>query len=475
MDTVTHYHWLEKRRDDAGSAMILTLMVMALVTGLATTIAVVTISNLQSSLRAQQAGSALNAADAGVAQAMAYLRNSGVRNLTCSPSTPATSNCAGLWGRDQPASVPVPGVIGQAYSVWIERVTPYTSTRPGLYRIHSDGTASGAASRTVTADVGVTTTNVPKGIFTRTISGGGSTSVARESIFATGCVYDRSKIAMSGMDLAYGIPVAVHSSQIITESNGTGQYCPTTKKPIHNPSASGNARYCKSLYPYDQDRLGSGSLSGTSCESAKTQYPTYYGARDLDEDGTIDVDGSLIKDDAALFALFGIGSPALSPAQIDQMRIVAQSQGNFFTSATGWASPDEANAVMFFDLTQVDRNSSRTVDLNDITGFSREANLSDADATCESRSLVIVIEGGNAKLNSNQRLFASLFLTSPAPYGQVLKANGSSDFIGTIYADNVNLVGTANLSMDGCFLANISPALLGLNLSNYREEDRGLS
>lgn len=473
MDTGTHQHWLERRRDDAGSAMILTLMVMALVTGLATTVAVVTISNLQSSLRAQQAGSALNAADAGVAQAMAYLRNSGVRNLTCSPSTPATSSCAGLWGRDQPASIPVPGVIGQAYSVWIERVTPYTSTSAGLYRIHSVGTASGAASRTVTADVGVTTVNVPKGIYARTISGGGSASVARESIFATGCVYDRSKIAMSGMDLAYGIPVAVHSSQIITESNGTGQYCPTTKKPIHDPSKNGAARHCNSSYPYDQDRLG-GSLLGSSCESTQTQYPTYYGARDLDTNGTTDVDGSFIKDDAALFGLFGIRSPALSPAQLDQMRIVAQSQGNFFTSATGWASPDEANAVMFFDLSQAPTNS-RTVDLNDITGFSREANLSDADAACESRSLVIVIEGGNAKLNSNQRLFASLFLTSPAPYGQVLKANGNSDFIGTIYADNVNLVGTANLSMDGCFLANISPALLGLSLSNYREEDRGLS
>jgi hypothetical protein len=474
MNTGTYRHWFDRRRDDAGSAMVLTLMVMALVTGLATTVAVVTISNLQSSLRAQQAGSALNAADAGVAQGMAYLRNSGVRDLTCSPATPATSNCTRPWGRDQPASVLVPGVIGQSYRVWIERVTPYTPSSPGLYRIHSLGAVSGAASRAVTADVGVTTTNVPKGIFARTISGGGNASVARESIFATGCVYDRSKITMSGMDLAYGIPVAVHSSQIITESNGTGQYCPTTKKPIHDPSATGNDRYCKGLYPHDQDRLGGGSLSGTSCESAKTQYPTYYGARDLDEDGTIDVDGSLIKDDAALYDLFGIRSPALSPAQVDQMRIIAQSQGNFHTSATGWASPDESNAVMFFDLAQAPTNS-RTVDLNDITGFSRSADVADTDIACESRSLIIIIEGGNAKLNSKQRLFASLFLTSPAPYGQVLKANGTSDFIGTIYADNVNLVGTANLSMDGCFLANISPALLDLSLSNYREEDRGLS
>lgn len=101
--------------------------------------------------------------------------------------------------------------------------------------------------------------------------------------------------------------------------------------------------------------------------------------------------------------------------------------------------------------------------------------MADTDPACDSRSLVIVIVGGNAKLNSSTQLFASLFLTSTAPYGQVLKDNGNSEFIGTIYADNVNLVGTANISMDKCFLANVSPALMDVSVKNYREDDRGLS
>jgi hypothetical protein len=128
---------------------------------------------------------------------------------------------------------------------------------------------------------------------------------------------------------------------------------------------------------------------------------------------------------------------------------------------------------MFFDLTQSDPGG--TVDLNDITGFSRTDNLSEADPSCGSQSLVIVVEGGNVKLNSNQQLFASIFLTSSAPYGQVFKATGTSNFIGTIYADTVNLTGTANVSIDECFLANVSPALLELSVGSYREEDRGLS
>lgn len=450
---------------DAGSALVMTLMVLALVTALSTTVAVVTIDNLQGSWRAQQAGAALGAADAGVAQAMSYLRNNGVRDLACTSATPTATGCNQPWGSANPKKVTLPTTAGQAYQVWIERVLPFPSNEPGTYRIHATGTASGEASRTVVTDVEVATTEVPKGIFARSISGGGNAAVTRESVFSTGCIYERSKIQMNTteMDVAYGIPVGVHSSQIITDSNGSGQLCPTTKKPIHSA-----AKPCNTDYPNDQDSLGGGL--GTSCGSVQTKYPDYYGARDLNGDGSNDVNGSYIRDDASLFKLFGITSPALSQSQMEQLKMIAQSQDNYWTKATGWTSPDEANAVMYFDLASTDAGG--LVDLNDISGFGRAANLS-ADATaCSTRSLVIVIDGGNAKLNSNQELAASLFLTSSAPYGQIKKANGTSNFIGTIYADAVNLVGTTNLSLDECFLDNVSPALLDFSVSAYRELDR---
>ena len=457
---------------DRGSAMVITLMVLALVTALSTTVAVVTINNLQSSVRAREAGAALNAADAGIAQALAHLRTSGVRDLGCTVAAPTAPACSRAWGSSSPSRVDLSADTGQTYEVWIEAVLPFPANDPGRYRIHSTGTASGQATREAVTDVTVTTVSVPKGIFARTINGGGDASVARESIFSTGCVYNRQKIEMvtGEMDAAYDIPIAVHSSQIITESNGTGQYCPTTNRPVHRTGQrNATPRPCNPSYPYDQDRLG-GDLAGTSCASAETLYPTYYGARDLNGDGAADVDGSFIRDDATLQELFGIKSPVLSQAEVDRIRTIAQSQGNYWTKATGWTSPDEANAVMFFDLTTTDPGG--TVDLNDIVGFGRAANVGSTDAACQSRSLMIVIEGGNVRLNSNQQLAASVFLLSSAPYGQVFKANGTSTFIGTIYADTVNLTGTADLSMDECFLANVSPALLDLRTANYRELDR---
>ena len=455
---------------DRGSSLIITLMVLALVTALSTTLAAVSIANLRAALSAQRGGSAVNGADAGIAQAMAYLRNNGVRGLACSPTCPANP-----WGnRASPATVSLTGPAGQSYRVWIEPLAAFPTNDPGRYLIHSTGTASGAATREVSAEVAVTKTQVPQGVFARSINGGGDASIARQSVFSTGCVYNRSKIQMSGMDLAYGIPVAVHSSQIITDSIGTGQYCPTTSKPIHRAKPQYTSpQACNADYPYDQDRIG-GSLSSTGCAGTQTAYPQYYGQRDVNGDGSNDVDGSMLKDDAALLGLYGIRTPALTQSQLDQLRVIAQSQGNYWTTSGSntWTSPDETNAVMFFELSQTDAGG--TVDLNDVTGFSRSgsANLSAGDAACPAKSLVIVVEGGNVKLNSNQQLYASLFLVSGSPYGQVFKANGTSDFIGTIYADTVNLTGTANVSVDECFRANASPALLDFNITNYREIDR---
>lgn len=474
------------RHSDRGSALILTLMVLALVTALSTTVAVVTINNLQASRSAQQAGAALGAADAGLAQALTHLRNAGVRDLKCSSVDPGLDavDCAQSWGSGNPVLVPVPGRAGQAYRVWIQAVAPFPANDPGTYRIHSRGTAAGQARRDVQADVTVTTTQVPKGIFARSINGGGDASVARTSIFSTGCVYNRSKIKMSGIDVAYGIPVAVHSSQIITDSNGTGQYCPTTNKPIHRTGPGNNTpRPCNDDYAsgnvldrrFDQDRLGGRLVSSDACYDARMtgtgEWAKYYSVYDLDGDGNVDP-GSKIESDEDLFKLFGIRNPILTQAQIDQLRTVAQSQGNYWTKSgsTLWSSPDEDNAVMFFDLTKDDYGG--TVDLNKITGFGRTGNLSETHTECASKSLIIVIEGGNVKLNATQELTASLFLTSSAPHGQVFKANGTSKFIGTIYADTVNLTGTADLSLDPCFLANVSPALLDLSVRNYREMDR---
>jgi hypothetical protein len=73
-----------------------------------------------------------------------------------------------------------------------------------------------------------------------------------------------------------------------------------------------------------------------------------------------------------LLSLFGIKNPPLSQADIDRLRAIATSQGNFKTTASNadvW--PSGTQAVLFYDLT----NSSGNVNLNTIRGFGHTAGI----------------------------------------------------------------------------------------------------
>jgi hypothetical protein len=457
---------LDASRADRGSGMILMLLVMALVVALGATATSVSIGNLRGSTSANQAGTALDAAEAGIAQATTYIRTYGTRKLRCYPTSCTTNP----WNPTNPVSADVAG--GGRWTAYIEPIPPNTASAPGKFRIHSTGTAGGPAQRVVETEVTVAPIDLPKAIFGRTINLVGSVNVQNMSVFSTGCIYKRSHLnldASAGLDLAYGVPPGAHSSQIITESNGSGQFCSNTAKPIHNGlSLLGISLLpCNSNYPYDQDKFG-GALTLTLCESALLN-PAYQ-AHDYDLDGSLDVNGSFIKDDKALFKSFGIKRPALSAAEIEQLRMTAQAQGNYWVDAdlNSWTIPTAPHSVLFFDLAK-----GGTVDLDKLsTSIFSRAKLDGSSPLCLDMSLLIVIVGGDAKLASNTQLAASIYLGSGAPYGKLQKSNGTSNHIGMMYADTMDLTGTLNVALDTCYLENPPPALFSVTPGTYRELDR---
>jgi hypothetical protein len=107
----------------------------------------------------------------------------------------------------------------------------------------------------------------------------------------------------------------------------------------------------------------------------------------------------------------------------------------------------------------------------DTSIFSR-GTLSATSPLCVDASLLLVIVGGNAKINSNMDLAASIYLASGAPNGVLQKANGTVDHIGMLYADNIDFAGNLNVSLDGCYVANPPPALFSVTPGTYRELDR---
>jgi hypothetical protein len=445
--------------DDRGTAMLLTMSVMVLITTLAGAGTTLAIRDMRGAGEAQQAGTALDAAEAGIAQAVAYLQSSGTRKIDCNLTT-CTAN---PWSRANPVGADVPG--GARWNASITPIWFGSAPEGARYVVHSVGTARGFAERVLEVEVGVQPVDLPMGIFGRTINAGGNVSLQQISVFTTGCVYKRDKLAMNqaaGPDAAYGVPIGVHSSQIITESQGSGQYCADTNKPIHGSSP------CHDRYPFDQDRLG-GPLSDV-CAAVAASGP--YQARDFDGDGELDVNGSFLRDDRALFATFGLQRPALTDAELDRLKTLAQAQGSYFTSATNWAVPNGAvnpHAIVFFDVSPND-----TVDLKPFDGswWSRSRITDAASPQCPDASLLIVVRGGNARLNGNLSLAASVYLAGTAPGGQLMKANGTADHIGMLYADTVDLAGNLNVSLDACYVANPAPALAAVVPGAYRELDR---
>ena len=128
------------------------------------------------------------------------------------------------------------------YQAWIEPKYRQTNRRgPCLLPDHSHGTSS-TGSRAVQVDATLVAgmARLPLGVFARTIEGGGSATVTRESwVFSTGCVYNRSKIEMgTSIDAAYGIRAGVHSAQIITDANGNTPTCSVGNKAIHKDRAA---------------------------------------------------------------------------------------------------------------------------------------------------------------------------------------------------------------------------------------------
>lgn len=458
-----------ERPRDEGAALIITIMVMAVLMVLGTTILNVSINNLSSANRSRDAARALDAADAGISQALAHLRANGTRALACSPTCPSNP-----WGnKDNPMSVSLPGATDQRYKVWIE---PKPATNPQFYRVHSEGLA-GRGSRKVQVDAELTLleTGLPLGVFARSLQGGGAAGMQRESIYTTGCVYNRSKINMTGIDAATGLPAAVHSARLITDSNGNNANCPTTDpKSIHNAVVK-----CNPAYPFDQDALGGPFLSADPCRTglSSDQYNKFYAPRDYDGDGKNDVDGSFIRDAESLQRLYGLDDEPLSTSQLEQLKAIAKQQDTYYTAANQLTpskqpKPENPHAVMYFDLTATDPGG--VVQLQDILTHQRanQNPLSAGDPACKTESLLIIITGGNARFNSNPTLAASLVLTSKAPYGEIIKANGTAGLIGTVFADKINLVGTLDLSLDQCFLGNLAPSLYTASVSNYLEADR---
>ena len=471
---------------ESGVALMTVLMVVAVTAALGLTATAMTVSNTRNATFDRQGGVAQNVSEAGVAQAVAWIRYYGVGTLSCSPScNPA--NGQPDWGQGPNVNGAGPNTTiaanasyghlvtlagGQTFRVWIEKVAPFNppTTKVGSYRVHSVGTfnGSGVATgvRSVTSDITVRPLMMPIGIFAHTVAAGGNGGIHYESLFSDSCIQGREKESFQGMDAYLGVPAAAHSSNYIV--NGQNTQC-TAANSIHATSActltTGSGSNTQDT-SNDTDKAGGALTAGDGC----------YGHGQLN--GQTWLKTSQEPDFATMAQTYGFQTGGLSNSDLDALRTAAQQQGFYFTNNNQIPAVLQAtnawqtypHPVLFYDFKGTDVGD--LVDLSDLKGYSRSFPLDSSQSGCLPMGAIVVVLRGNVRLNSNTVLAASVYAPGPSPNGQVTKANGTGQLIGTLYADSIDMTGTSDVFLDSCFLQNMSGGLFNVTATNYREVDR---
>lgn len=423
---------LRSAKDDTGAAVITTLLVMVVVTGLGTVVVQVASANLRNAGRDRVAGGALGAAEAGLAAGQAYLQGpAGISTLACStPTTICTSN---PWGN---RNAPYELVISTDRKAYVYLVTEQAfnppTTKKAVYRIYSTGTTgTGPGTVKLEQQVSAEPFSFPIGVYADAIGAAGGAEVHRETFFTDGCVQKRSHMTFEGIDQWYGTPAGVYSTKWITESNnGCSE---NDNSNIHKTSD------CNTSFPYDRDFQG-GPLASTACGAVPNAI------------------GSSYFDSAALEASYGKQARGLTTAQYAALKTRAQSMGQYYTTAS-YSAPDPAmypNAVMYFKIAK----GQKVMIQDQLNAYSYDS--------CGTRSLVIVVEGGDMHVNAGANITAAIFLPDGTYTG-----NGSSQIHGTLFAKYIEKFnGTADFALDPCFFANLPGGLLTVSPMQFRVNDR---
>ena len=448
----------ERLGDDSGIALITVMLVGAVLAGLGILIVSTSISDLNSANSDRASVRTLDVAEAGVSDAIAYIRSKGVKQI-CSTCTAVD------WNTGHTITYP----RGQAV-VTIQAVNPYKppQVRTGRYLIQSVATtnangatgASGvvAGKRTVQELVDIRPLSFPLGVYTASqVNLGGTVNMFQESLFSGSCVDSRTKLVMqagptgSYIDPFYNIPAAVHSTSYITTKNTSCAVDPSgaDSSAIHKTSA------CNSTYPADQDALGGpfpADASGNACRAATTGYGDY------DQNGSGFSNTTFVN-------TYGFLPRGLSDDDYAQLKAKAIAAGTYFPAGTSivWptASTDPANSG--YNPVIYIQNQDATIQAGDLSGFAWQ---SDPTCTQNHPEAVVIVDHGSLNISSGASLSGFIFV----PDGNI-KFTGSPTVVGTMFSKSLDWSGGSTVGLNDCFAQSTSGGILNVTKYAWREVD----
>jgi hypothetical protein len=495
---------LAGRDREGGVALISVLIVMAILTALGSTVALVGVDNLKNANRDRQAGASIGAGDAGVAMAIEYIRSNGVGGLACLESnTGACPTTAGWNSPTSPMQVPLDSAgtgcttNNNCARVWIGVVQQYAppAVKVGIYNIHSEGIfGSGPSARQIVSTVQVTPDKFPIGVFGQSLSGNGGTHISTESLFTTQCVtsvYDGTGGGSGGgthfvgIDSYWAEPAAAHSTSHVTTSNNscTNNFVPSTTPAASNVASNTHCANNTALNIHQSQEGGLvSSAAGSACYH-QYQRPdgSWYpdggcpsGVTSTRSDGLCDTTAFTTAD----LQRYGYRPRGLSSQQYSALEDRAKAIGTYNVSTGQLAAKITAavaaginDPVVYWDCSQASSNCPTASGLraSDISStMFNSAPVSSGGCANPYRIVTVVLEHGDLTFQSgNSSWFDGAFFVPDGNFN----GNGGYNVVGTLFSKNLDMGGNQNWSLDSCWVTNFPGAVISITQTGFREDD----
>lgn len=491
-----------RHRGDEGVALITAIMVMLVLLAFGSVVATLGVNNLRNANNDRQANSSLGAGDAGVAQAIEYMRSNGLAGLTCPDANPSScsTNPAGWSNPTSPKLIPLDSA-GTGCStggtncakVWIGVVQAFAppTVKVGTYNIHSEGVyGNGPSARRIVVTVQAAPDKYPIGVFGQSLSGNGGTAIYTESLFTTACVSpintgSGNGTRFSGIDPYWGQPAAAHTTGHISSAthcgaNGYIMHGDPTKTTPNNNNCPNNT-----ALNYSQSGDG-GLVSSTVGSACYRKYTRADGSTYLDgscPSGVSPTTANGLCDTTAFttqdLIRYGYQPRGLTGDQYKTLKLRAQAQGTYNLATgsissviTGLLNAGITSPVVYWDCSDPGSlcASSHSISLKQ-SDFPANtfANPPSTDGSCSAEPIVtIVIEHGDMTFQGgNNTWFDAAFFVPDGSFN----GNGGYQILGTLFSNNLDLGGTQAFSLDSCWLTSFPGSVLSIKQTGFREDD----
>ena len=421
--------------------MITVILVGALLTAMASSMAVISSSNLRNAGRDRVAGAAMGSAEAGVAEAIAYLRMTNtVTALACSPNCGATNP----WGEDDAAvrkSLALPRRRhGQGPHRRGPGVQPARGLRRPWYTIKSDGVAgTGPGLRRLEQTVTVEPLPFPIGVYANKINLNGTPQTFQQSVFRRRVHHrPREDGPSAAADVDDGTPPPPHHQVHLLPA--------TTPRatPGRGPQHPQGCRVQLRCTPTTRTSRGGPMWAAPA--------PGPPGATSSRTRPTLDQYGRQLTNDqlAALLAWW------------------RRLQGQYYNGTTSITAPKPGGVPQ---RRPVLRPRARTSQHQHPERAGRLYVERRAARARPAPSSFVVnhssVGSGQVKLNSNADLAGAIFVQRGD-----FEYNGTATFTGTLVANTISKWnGNATSQLTDCYLKNLPPGVMEVTTTHFREVD----